>query len=79
MAFPAGLFTPSYITTFKVIVVMHFHSSVRFWDGEDKCGLRVESSMCVYGADRGRVRSSETDWELIGVEACDMDSLGKHV
>ena len=34
---------------------------------------------CVCDADRGRVRSSETDWELIGVEACDMDSLGKHV
>ncbi len=35
--------------------------------------------VCVCDADRGRVRSSETDWELIGVEACDMDSLGKHV
>ena len=34
---------------------------------------------CVCDADKGRVRSSETDWELIGVEACDMDSLGKHV
>lgn len=60
---------------------------MHFWDGEDKCGLRVETSvcvrvcacMCVCDADRGRVRSSETDWELIGVEACDMDSLGKHV
>lgn len=60
---------------------------MHFWDGEDKCGLRVETSvcvrvcacMCVRDADRGRVRSSETDWELIGVEACDMDSLGKHV
>lgn len=35
--------------------------------------------VCVRDADRGTVRSSETDWELIGVEACDMDSLGKHV
>lgn len=60
---------------------MHIHSSVHFWDGEDKCGLRVETSLCVCvrDADRGTVRSSETDWELIGVEACDMDSLGKHV
>lgn len=24
-------------------------------------------------------RFSETDWELIGVEACDMDSLGEHM
>lgn len=61
---------------------MHFHSSVHFWDGEDKCWAPSENEsvcVCVCVADRGRVRSSETDWELIGVEACDMDSLGKHV
>lgn len=58
---------------------MHSHSSVTFWVSEDKCGLRVETSLCVCDADRGTVLSSETDWKLIGVEACDMHSLGKHM
>lgn len=47
--------------------------------GNECVCVRVCACMCVCDADRGRVRSSETDWELIGVEACDMDSLGKHV
>lgn len=38
--------------------------------------LSVCECVCVRG---GGDRFSETDWELIGVEACDTDSLGEHM